>query len=92
MAIKGGYKIIDFKDVNITIGSDAVTIKGIYESLESNYRKPTLCTNLVINENEKCARYVVFGVNGTSFVGKTIIDDVVSTITITDSDQVTITQ
>lgn len=41
MSIKGGYKIIDFKNKAITTGV-GVANKGIYESIEINYGKITI--------------------------------------------------
>ena len=35
---KGGYKLIDFKENNIVLGT-STTIKGVYDAIEHNYRK-----------------------------------------------------
>lgn len=51
--IKGGYKIIDFKDENIPNGQSPVTISGIYESIENNYRKACLLSGLTLAGVEK---------------------------------------
>ena len=48
MNIKGGYKLIDFKETNITVGGDAVTIAGVYNAIESAYRKQIVITGLTI--------------------------------------------
>ena len=48
MSIKGGYKIIDFKNTAITTGA-GVAIKGIYESIENNYGKMTIASGLNID-------------------------------------------
>lgn len=48
MNIKGGYKLIDFKETNITVGGDAVTIAGVYSAIESSYRKQIVLTGLSI--------------------------------------------
>ncbi len=50
--VKGGYKIIDFKDVNITTENGA-TVIGIYESIESSHRKALLISGIVIDGVEK---------------------------------------
>lgn len=47
---KGGYKIIDFKDVSLT--STRVEINGVKEALEDNYGKVVLLTNVVLNNVE----------------------------------------
>lgn len=49
---KGGYKLIDFKENNIVL-TTPTTIKGVYDAIEHNYRKPTLITGLVIGSVEK---------------------------------------
>ena len=49
---KGGYKLIDFKETNITLATPS-TIKGVYEAIENNYRKPTLITGLVIGNDTR---------------------------------------
>ena len=58
--MKGGYKLINMKNVNVTVGGSAVKIDGIYDSIEHNYRKPTIVTGLVIDSNERSDRWVNF--------------------------------
>lgn len=45
---RGGYHIVDFKDVNITTAEGA-TIAGIYEELEGSYRKAVLVSGVTID-------------------------------------------
>ena len=84
--IKGGYKIIDFKDNPLTTGGEATTIAGIYDSIEGSYRKPILLSGLTIDNIERNDVYATPTVSGTNFVftayGKTI--------TITEADAVTV--
>lgn len=84
--IKGGYKIIDFKDTPLTTGGGATTIAGIYDSIEGSYRKPLLLSGLTIDSTEHNDVYATATVSGSNFVftvyGKTI--------TITDADAVTV--
>lgn len=54
---KGGYTIIDFKDVTLNLNSIAKKIDGIYNQCEEalKNRKPVLVSNItltVINEEE----------------------------------------
>ena len=56
----GGYKIIDLMNKNLISDGEAITIKGLYESIEHSYRKPLLLSNIVIDGVEKSARYVAF--------------------------------
>lgn len=50
--MKGGYKIVDFKDVNITTDNGAV-ITGIYNGFENNHRKAVLISGVTIDGVEK---------------------------------------
>lgn len=50
--LKGGYKIIDFKDVNITTGT-GVTVTGVYEDIEKSHRKAILLSGITIDGVEK---------------------------------------
>ena len=45
--IKGGYQIINFKNIPLNNESKTV-IKGIYESIENSYRKPLLFSGVNI--------------------------------------------
>lgn len=85
MARKGGYKIIDFKDKNLT---SSPTIDGIYDSIENNYRKPLLLSGLVIGGVEKASVFAIATLSSTSFVFSNIYG---YNITITDEDGVSIT-
>lgn len=90
---KGGYKLIDFKETNIDLNK-ATFIKGVYDAIEHSYRKPTIITGLVIGNVEKGDTIVNFehtenGYNG--LLGITANNKVLF-ITITDDDDVTITQ
>ena len=55
----GGYQLVDFKDINLT--TSKVKIDGIYETIESNNRKPLLLHNVVVNNLEiaDCYAYCV---------------------------------
>lgn len=48
MSLNGGYKIIDFKGVNLTF-EGSVTIDGIYEAIESNYGKRVVFSGFSID-------------------------------------------
>ena len=84
--MKGGYKIIDLKDNNFTLDGDAITIKGVYDSVENSHRKATLLSGLVIDNVEKPNRFVTFTSDSGSFV-TTMAD---AKITITAEDTVTL--
>lgn len=84
--IKGGYKIIDFKDVPFETGGSAKKIDGIYDSLIGSYRKPLLISGLNIDGIECNDVYATLTFSGANYVftayGKTI--------TITDADAVSV--
>ena len=81
--LRGGYKIIDLK--NISLSSASVTIKGLHEAIESNYRKPLLLSSINIGGSEKADAFVTFTNSGNSFI--CIVYGY--TITITNVDGVT---
>lgn len=82
---RGGYHILDFKDVNITTESGA-TIVGIYESIEGSYRKAILVSGITIDGVEYRDTFVdaVAGANNFSFTahGKTFTIDNADKVTI----------
>lgn len=73
--LKGGYKIIDLKDTNLTT-AQAKTIKGIHEDIENSYRKAILLSGIVLEGVEKNDVFVeVSNSSGTYTItvyGKTI--------------------
>lgn len=82
---KGGYQIIDLKNVQLTSGTGA-TFKGVYEQIEGT-RKAILVSGLNVGGTEYHDTFVDFTVSNTTFTG-TIYG---KTITITDEDLVTVT-
>lgn len=82
---RGGYHIVDFKDVNITSESGA-TIAGIYEEIEGSYRKVILVSGVTIDNVEYRDTFVdvTSGENNYTFTayGKTF--------TVTNEEKVTI--
>lgn len=46
----GGYKIIDLKDIELTVETSA-KIDGVYEAIESNKNYPLLLQNIKIKDN-----------------------------------------
>lgn len=49
---KGGYKIVNFHDINI-VTTDGATVLGVYESIESSHRKAILISGITIDGVEK---------------------------------------
>lgn len=83
--IKGGYKIIDFRDIDIKTGTGA-TVMGIYEDIEKTHRKAIMISGVKIDEVEKPDCFVDCQVSNSNYTftayGKTF--------TITSEDKVTI--
>lgn len=90
---KGGYKLIDFKENNIVLAT-STTIKGVYDAIEHNYRKPTLITGLVVDSVEKEDTFVNFehGENVYNGLLGMTANNKVLFVTITNEDVVTITE
>lgn len=88
--IKGGYSILDLRDVPFTPGIGA-EIKGSYNRLEGRYRKPVLLSGIVVSDVE----YPDVNVNPQNIGGSYSLDvtlgDSDYTVTISDTDIVTFT-
>lgn len=65
--VKGGYRIIDFKDINIVSGGDAVVLTGVYDAIEDAYRKPLLLSGLTLDGVEKPDCYITCDVSESNF-------------------------
>lgn len=88
----GGYHILDFKNLDITVGGDAVKIDGVYESIEGSYHKAQMIVNLHVGGKKAFNQYVAFGTSDSNYVTKISVDGVNSlTVTVTADDNVTIT-
>lgn len=85
MSMNGGYKILDFKDVNITSDSGA-TVVGIFEEIEGSHRKAILVSGVTLDGVEQRDTFVDPIVNAGSYTftayGKTF--------TITNENKITI--
>lgn len=84
--VKGGYQIIDLRDVNHQIGIGQVH-EGIYDKIEGT-RKVLLFSGIVIAGTEYHDTFVELSVNESNFEG-TLYGRKIS---ITDTDVVTISE
>lgn len=91
---KGGYKIIDLNDTNITVGGEGVTVEGIYASIEANHRKPLLLSGVVIGGVEKSDMFINPAHSSNAYSASLYVDatDGLLTINITSEDKVTVTK
>lgn len=87
--IKGGYRIVDFKDVKLTVGGGAVTIPGIFDAVRNTYRKATLLSGLVIGNTTYPDEFGVFELDGSDY--KIAIHGT-TTITVSPNDGVKVTE
>lgn len=85
MSLKGGYKIIDFKDINLVTGT-ASTIAGVYDAIKSNYRKAILISGIIIDGVKMADSFVELLVVGTNYTGTLYGKN----LTITNTDAVTV--
>lgn len=83
---KGGYKLIDLRNVDLKTGVGA-TIGGIHGSIESSYRKPLVLTGVVLDSVEVSDLFV----NVTVDSGNYKITVPTGEIVITSADLVTYT-
>ena len=63
---KGGYKIIDLEDKNITLEGQ-VTIKGIHEKIEANYRKAYLLSGIKLDGSEIQDQFFVIEIKSQTY-------------------------
>lgn len=79
---KGGYVILDFKDINLST-EGATTVTGVYSQIEGSYRKAILVSGITIDNVEYRDTFVDCVTSGSNYTftacGKTF------TITSTDS-------
>ena len=80
----GGYRIVDFNDVNIT--TEPVKIDGIYDKIKGT-RKVLLLSGVVLNGTEKHDCFVQVNVTDSNYT-VTIYN---GTLTITQDDMVSFT-
>lgn len=82
---KGGYKIVDFEDINITTENGA-TVVGVYESIESSHRKAILISGVTIDGVEKPDCFISCDISDGNYTfsayGKTF--------TVSNADKITI--
>lgn len=67
MSKKGGYQIIDFKNLSLTVGNET-TVAGVYKVIEDNYNKRLVVSGIVIGSTKYDDVTVQVAVSGTSFV------------------------
>lgn len=80
-----GFKLIDLEGNTLT-NSASLTIKGIYDKLESNHGVAIIVGNFVMNTVAQCAQFVTCIVN----TGTYTIKFANVTLTVTDDDKVAV--
>lgn len=93
-----GFLNINLEDKAITVGSQtAVTVPGVYEAIEGNYRRPVIVHGLKIGSSERPAQIVNFKVSSTDFVGTLSVEATATgcdiyTLKVDDDDGVWVTK
>lgn len=82
--INGGYKVVDFENINIS-STDGATVPGIYSSIEET-DKVIMISGVVIDNVDQKSAYVIPVVNGDSFT----FSSYGKAFTVTNEDKVTI--
>lgn len=76
--MKGGYKILDLKGHNFTVGGAKIKIDDIYNAVEASYGKLLVIENYLIAGVEKNARTLQIGVDNGAFVSIVGLDATLS--------------
>lgn len=61
-----GYKVIDVKGVNVSSNGAAVTVKGVYDRIESSL-KTILLTNILVDGVDIKPTFINVVASGTSY-------------------------
>lgn len=90
---KGGYKIVDLKDINITTTTQK--IKNIYETIQSSYRKAILLSGITINNvkfNDMFVKVIPIGNDFLINIYQAVADNELAqyNIYIEDNDNITL--
>lgn len=85
----GGYQIVDLGNRNFLPNVGQV-FDGIYETIEGT-RKPILVSGIQINGVELHDTFVDFVLQDSAFVTRVTLGNMTATVTIQDTDVVTVT-
>lgn len=88
--VKGGYKIIDFKNTAFTSGQEG-TIAGIYDAISNPYNKATMVSGLIVGDTAYPDFFAPFIAGKGSYTTAEVVGGNTVTITIDEDDNVTVT-
>lgn len=88
--MKGGYKIISFKNEPLTSGTPA-TIDGVYDAIVNTYGKATMISGMVVGDVAYPDFYAPFVANAGTYETEIVISGATITISIASGDAVTVT-
>ena len=84
---KGGYHIVDFKNVKFTQSEQTHVIEGVYNSIKGSYGKPLVLTGINIDSTEYKDAFISVRISESKYV----IDSLYGyTITIDNKDSVNV--
>jgi hypothetical protein len=85
--LRGGYHIVDFKNVKFTESEQTHVIEGVYNSIKGSYGKPLVLTGININSIEYNDAFISVRISESKYV----IDSLSGyTITIDNKDSVNV--
>jgi len=88
--IKGGYKVIDFKNTPFTSG-EVASVDGIHAAVSNPYGKATMVSGLVVGDAAYPDFFAPFVEGSGSFSTNVVIGESTITIAIDSDDGVTVT-
>lgn len=88
--MRGGYKIIDFKQYALTSGQET-SIVGIYASIANSYNKATMISGMIVGDVAYPDFFAPFIAGEGNFSSHVVIDTASITIEVTADDNVTVT-
>lgn len=88
--MRGGYRIADFKKTALTSGTQA-SIKNLYAAVSNPYKKAVLVSGLVVGDVAYPDFSAVFVKVSDNYVAGVVINGSQVNITVTPTDNVTVT-
>lgn len=88
--MRGGYRIIDFKNTALTSGEQA-SIENLYQQVKNPYKKACIVSGLIVSDIEYPDFYAVFFPDSENYSAGVVISGKTLTIEVTPDDNVTVT-
>ena len=59
--MKGGYKLLNLRNLNFTVGGAGETLPGVYNAIENSYQKALMISQLTVAGVEQNDKFCNFG-------------------------------